>query len=72
MLDPISEQITQRDFMAAMPGKIHPSFPSICTYLPLTIYSDEDQGDYTVDDFNMDDFFMPTTFDEQYPGFDLE
>ncbi|KAJ4386216.1 hypothetical protein N0V93_009109 [Gnomoniopsis smithogilvyi] len=52
MLDNISGQITQRDFVAAMP--------------------EEDQGNYNIDDFNIDEFFMPTAFDEQFPGFDLE
>nr|AVP71781.1 MAT1-1-1 [Juglanconis oblonga]AVP71785.1 MAT1-1-1 [Juglanconis oblonga] len=31
---------------------------------------EEDQAKY--DTFDMDDFFMPTAFDEEYPGFDLE
>lgn len=31
MLDPISQQITQQDFMAALPGNKTPSFPFICT-----------------------------------------
>ncbi|KAJ4417608.1 hypothetical protein N0V82_006081 [Gnomoniopsis sp. IMI 355080] len=52
MLDNISGQITQRDFVAAMP--------------------EDDQGKYNVDDFNIEEFFMPTAFDEQFPGFNLE
>lgn len=70
MFHNISGQITQRDFVAAIPG-IHISHLPVYVIL-LTESLEKNQGQYDVDDFNIDDFFMPTAFDEQFPGFDLE
>lgn len=73
MFSAITGQTTQHDFLAALPGKLcHLDFSSTLTSLTISTEEDKEQYDTADDDLNLDEFFMPTAFDEDFPSFDLE
>lgn len=80
MFSTVTGQTTQHDFLAALPGKLHLYIFSYASF-PLTNSIEEDRAQYDIadddltnmdDNFNFEDFFMPTAFDEDFPSFDLD